>query len=223
MIQTYDDALEAIAKRTYKNKQNINQKDRQRRYSFTDLYGVEFKDAGDVNAPATFYVGISKDMEYLNRFEFKVIIEPFVSYVASGGTQPATVIVKETELTLSGGVITPARHDHDTQAHTHNVASGITLTQVTATQFRMYMDGIDITPYLMAQYGNWINGEGIFPSADIGEDYDILVVGCDFEAQGNTAARKKLTSAGNHKIEITADGPFDARLITYLKYSNMNR
>ena len=223
MIRTYEDALEAVAKRTYKNQQNIDQKDRQRRYSFTDLYGVEFRASGDVNSPATFYVGISKDIEYLNRFEFKIIIEPFMSYVATGGVQPATVTVNKTELTIVGGAINPSEHDHTTVAHTHNMVSGISLTQVTATQFRVYMDGVDITAYLMAQYMPWISGEGIYPSANIGEDYDILIVGCDLEAEGNTATRKKLTSAGNHKIEISADGPFDARLITYLKYSNMNR
>ena len=222
MIQTYEDAIEAVAKRTYRNKQNIDQSDRQRRYSFVDLYGVEYHSTGDDQNPATIYIGISKDMEYINRFEFKLMITPFETYVATGGVQAATVEVKDKSLTTNGSTITPNPHSHGTEPHTHNLVSGKTLTPVTANTFRLYMDGIDLTPYLMAQ-GTWVNGEGVFPSVGIGRDYDILEVGSDMEAEGNTANRAKITSAGNHKIEITANGPFSVTLLNYLKYSNMNR
>ena len=223
MIQTYADALEVVAKRTYKNKQNIDQKDRQRRYSFVDLYGVEYTRQGDGGSPATIYIGISKDMEYLLRFEFKLLIQPFVSTVSTGGVQSATVIVDDTSLTTNGSTITPNPHNHTTQAHSHNVVSGVAMTHTTANDFRVYIDGIDITAYLMAQYGSWISGEGIYPSAEIDKDYDILEVISDLRSAGHYTEANTIAKAGNHKVEITSDSPFQVTLINYLKYSHMNR
>jgi len=222
-MATVFDALETVAKGTYANKVNIDQKDRQRRHNFVDMYGVEFTRQGDGGAPATFYISISPDMVYLERFEFKLLIQPFVTTVSTGGIQSATVVVDDTSLTYNAGVITPNPHKHTTQAHSHNVTSGVAMTHTTANDFKVYIEGVDITAFLAAQYGSWISGEGVYPSIDIGEEYDILEVISDLKAAGRDSDAAKLSCAGYKKVEITSDSPFQVTLVNYLKYSHMNR
>jgi hypothetical protein len=219
---TFDEAIGRVAKRTFQNKENIDQKDRQRRYSFVDMYGIEYTRQGDGGSPATFYIGIPKDMEYMLRYEFKLIVQPFVSTVASEGIQSAVVDVNPTSLSVSGSSVNPNPHDHSTQPHTHSVVAGVSMTHTTANDFLIKIDDIDVTPYLMAQ-GDWIDGEGIFPSAEIGDDFDILEVASDLKAEGRTEDAHKLVCAGNHKVEISSGSPFQVTLVNYLKYSHMNR
>ena len=162
-------------------------------------------------------------MEYLLRFEFKLIIQPFVTTVASNGIQSAEVAVNNTSLSVNNSSITPNPHGHTTQPHTHNVVSGVSMTHTTANDFRVSIDGIDITPYLMAQYGSWIDGEGIYPSAEIDKDYDILEVISDLMSDGHETEARTIAKAGNHRVDITSDSPFQVTLVNYLKYSHMNR
>lgn len=227
MVNTFDEAVGVIAENTFVNKQNIEQKDFQRRHNFVDLYGVEYTRQGDGGAPATFYISISTDMVYLERFEFKLIVQPFVSTVSSNGIQSATVTVNSRSLSANynyGSVtISPNPHNHTTQPHTHNVVSGVSMTHTTASDFRVSIEGVDITAYLMAQYGSWISGEGVYPSIDIGKDYDILEVASDLVAQGRMDDADKLTSSGYKRVEISSDSPFQVTLVNYLKYSHMNR
>lgn len=222
MIISPFEAIERVAARTSKNAKDIAQKNKQRRYSVVDIYGTEFTRLGDLNSPARFYISVSPDMVYYHRFEFKLIISPFTSTV-SGGTQPVTVAVDDTSLSISGGSISPNPHRHTTQSHTHNIVSGITQTPVTANNFRVIVEGIDITPYLAAQYNDWINGEGVWPYLDIGKDYDLLEVASDLMAEGRTDDAKKLMKAGYKAVEISASGPFQVTLVLYLKYNHLNR
>lgn len=222
MRLTTDQALERVAQRVFDNTQNIRQKDRQRRHNVVDLNGVEYTRQGDKSTPATFYISISPDMVYMERFEFKLIVQPFASY--SSGVESATVEVDNTSLSVSGGSITPNPHSHTTQAHTHNLTEGIALSESTAGSFRVSVEGIDITAYLMAQFdGDWIDGEGVYPSLKIGQDYDILEVASDMEAEGNSSDADTLVHPGYKKVQITADAPFQVTLVNYLRYSHMNR
>lgn len=228
MELTYDEALGIVAERAYLNKKNIDQKDTQRRHNFVDMYGVEYTRQGDGGAPATFYISISPDMVYLERFEFKLIIQPFVSTVSSSGIQSTTVTVNNRSLagSISGSTvsISPNPHNHTTAPHTHNVVSGVSMVHTTANDFRVSIEGVDITAELMAQYGgSWINGEGVYPSLTIGEDYDILEVASDLVAQGRESDANKLTSSGYKAVSISSSAPFQVTLVNYLKYSHMNR
>lgn len=222
MILTTQEALVRVAERTVENTKDINQKNRQRRHQVVDMYGVEYTRQGDGGAPATFYVSISPDMVFLERFEFKLIIQPFTSTV-SGGTGSATVTVNNTSLSVANDAITPNPHKHGTQPHTHNLISGISQVHTTATDFRVYIEGVDVTPYLMAQYGSWISGEGVYPSLDIGKDYDVLEVASDLIGEGRSAEANLLTKAGYKRVEITSNAPFQVTLVNYLKYSHLNR
>jgi len=225
-----EEAIQRIAERTVDNTTELRKARFQRRTEFTDLYGIPFSAQGDANSPATFYISISPDLVYYLRFQFKLEIKPFVSTV-SAGTRPASVVVNPTSLAgqVSGQSvnITPNPHGHDTNAHTHEVVSGLTITHTEADDFRMMIQGIDITAYLMEQHdGAWIEGEGLYPNNVIeGEDdfYDILDVATVLHSEGNTADCEKLLAPGFKKVEITSNSPFAATLYLYVKHSNMGR
>lgn len=244
MILTQEEALVRVSERVAENKKRIDQMLRQRRNQVVDMYGVEFTRQGAANAPARFYISISPDMVYLERFEFKLIVQPFVSTVGAvqgtslsvSGTGGGYDIVTPSDLasilngdscsglpddTGSDGTITSGVTPNP---HSHDLERGIFKTTVTANDFRVRVEGIDVTPYLMAQYGGaWLDGEGVYPSLNIGEDYDILEVASDLIGEGRQADADKLLRSGYKAIEISAGGPFSVSLVLYLKYSHLNR
>lgn len=70
---SYDKALSAVAERTVSNHQDISQRKKQRRTGFVDLYGVEsFR---SVTNEADFYYSVSLDVEYFERFQFKLVVD----------------------------------------------------------------------------------------------------------------------------------------------------
>lgn len=238
MIMTEWEAVERVADRVVENTKDIKQKNRQRRHQVVDMYGVEFTRQGANGSPAQFYLSISPDMVYMERFEFKLIIQPFTMYAGSG-TSPATVSinnqsldVRDRSLSVNGSAVSPNPHDHaispnphthTAEPHTHNIAAGISQVPTDADDFSVVIEGIDVTPYLMAQYGRWISGQGVYPSLDIGEDYDILEVASDLMAEGREADADKLVKSGYKSVQITSSKPFQVTLVLYLKYSHMNR
>lgn len=244
MIITEQEAIERVAEQTVRNKERWSQTLKQRRHQVVDMYGVEYTRAGDANNPARFYISISPDMVYLERFEFKLIINPFLS---TGGSMTSAV-----SLTVSGGgsvdCITNQEIDSIVNSgnsgnsgdsgnsgnsgeegsvspnpHAHSIIPGITSIPTTASDFRVRVEGIDVTPYLIAQYGSWIHGQGVYPSLDIGKDYDLLEVASDMVGEGRTAQADAITHPGYKAIEITSGSPFTVTLVNYLKYSHLNR
>lgn len=244
MILTPEEALIRVSERAAENKKRIDHSLKQRRNQVVDMYGVEFTRQGAANAPAKFYISITPDLVYLERFEFKLIVSPFISSVGGiGGTS----------LSASGsggeyGVVTPEDLDDILNSnncsaypddeggegggitgitpnpHTHSLIPGITSIPALANDFRVKVEGIDVTPYLMAQYGGaWLDGEGVYPSLDIGKDYDILEVASDLIGEGRAADADKLVRSGYKAIEITAGSPFSVTLVLYLKMSHLNR
>lgn len=222
MWMTQVEALERVAQSASNSAKLLRQNYTQRRNVPVDLYGIEYYRHGDKNHPATFYISITPDMIYMDRFEFKLIIQPFTTTV-SGGTDAVVVTVDDTSLEVQNDQINPNPHKHTTVAHSHNIVSGITPTPVTATVFGVKVEGIDITPYLAAQYNDWISGEGVWPYLDISKDYDLLQVASDLIAEGRESDAEKLLKAGYKAVEVTADGPFQVTLVLYLKYNHLNR
>ncbi len=255
MILTPEEALIRVSERVAEDKRRWDQSLKQRRHQVVDMYGVEYTRVGDKDSPARFYISISPDLVYLERFEFKLNIQPFLS-TAGSSTSNATVTVNGTTLNGGGGGgesidsdtiddiiaaddctpfvlgagdggggsgITPNPHTHTTQPHKHSIIPGITLIPTTASDFRVSIEGIDVTAYLMAQYGTWINGEGVYPSLDIGEDYDVLEVASDLVGEGEETKANKLVGPGYKMIEISSNEPFQSTLVLYLKYSHLNR
>lgn len=219
---TIDKAINRIAERTFDNTETIRQMKKQRRNQVVDIYGMEFTRQGGPGAPATFYISISPDMIYLERFEFKLIIQPFLT-TTGVSTSSATVTVDDTSLQIENGQISPNPHKHTVTTHTHSTSPGASLTPVSNTAFTVSIEGIDVTPYLMAQYGSWIDGEGVYPSIKIDEDYDILEVASDFIAEDRKDDADALTRAGYKKVEVTGDKLFSVTLVLYCKYSHCLR
>lgn len=222
MILSLGEAIERVSGRVYQNKNFIGESLKQRRNQVVDIYGAEIYRVGDGGSPARFYISVSPDMVYYNRFEFKLIIQPFVSTVG-GGVTSATVRVNDTSLNVNGTSLSPNPHTHSTDAHTHNVNAGVTLVPVVASNFRISVEGIDITSYLAAQHDSWITGEGVFPSIEIEKNYDLLEVASDMEAEGRSVDVQALLKPGYKPIEISASGAFSCTMSLYLKYSHANR
>lgn len=243
-------ALERVAERTNDNIEYRRQAELQRRNQVIDLYGIEHTAQGDSNTPASFYVSVTPDLVYYERFEFKIMISPFAMPVGNSGATNNTVVqVDSTELTvgntsLSSNVsidvdfdnetasatgtitpnphshsITPNPHTHTTQEHNHSLSPGISLFSSSISDFSVWIEGIDISAYLKAQYPDvWIDGDGIYPTVGI-ENYDIL------KAVGymNAWEREIILQPGYKLVEFKATGTFNAKLITYIKASHTNR
>lgn len=215
--------VNALTKRAYEAKMNDQQSGIQRRNQVVDIFGQEHTAQGDTGHPATFYISISPDLISYERFEFKLIIDSFAMPISGGLTTSEVVQVNGTA--LSGSVsnqnvqITPNPHNHTTNAHSHRLVAGVALTPSTIQDARLVIDDIDITEALKNQY-SWINGEGVFPPGmDISKNYDVLsAVGDLFEWQ-----RGAILQPGYKKVELHGTGVFRATLVTYLKYSHVNR
>lgn len=231
---TMEKAIERIAERTVENTEDIRRLNLQRRNPPVDIYGMEFTRQGGPGAPATFYISISPDMVYMERFEFKLIIQPFLT-TSGTSTGSQNITIDETSILPSdyarvegttlyidhNTVIDP--HTHTVSGHSHSQTPGAGLTPVTASDFLISVEGIDVTPYLMAQYGTWINGEGVYPSIKINEDYDLLEVASDFMAEGRTDDAHTITKSGYKQVKITSNSLFSVTLVLYCKYAHANR
>jgi len=227
------DVLYALAERTVENRKQLKTSKTQRRVTFTDLYGVPYTAQGDANHPATFYISISPDFGYYERFAFKLIIFPFSSSVSGMSSSfniaetslSDTAYVADGTSTLYEGV-TPNPHTHSASG-SGGINYGVNNIPTTSTRWRMKIHGVDITYYLMEQHdGEWIDGEGIYPTNRIeGEEdfYDILDVACLMNEEGRTSDVNKLLAPEFKKVEITSDAPFSVTAYLYVKFSNMNR
>lgn len=215
-----------LSEKTLDNTRQLKRDLHQRRNGMEDLYGVCFSANGDAQNPASFYISLSPDYVYLERFSFKFVIKPFTTTI-KGGTDSAVVQVDNTSLSTIGSSISPNPHTHGTQPHTHNVVNGVAFVNTTSSNWRVKIDGIDITPYLIAQHnGAWISGEGIYPTnqlTDVEDFYDILEV-CDvLTDEGRIAERDQILASTFKKVEIVSDAPFGVDAYLYLKYPHSNR
>lgn len=236
-----DEYLNMLSEKTIDNSKQLRKSVNQRRNGMEDLYGVCFSANGDADSPATFYISLSPDYVYLQRFAFKLVIRPFTTTV-KGATASSTVSVDNTSLGLSGYVwgtdakgntvhgyteVTPNPHKHTTQPHTHNIVDGMTFVNTSSTNWRVTIAGVDITPYLVEQQdGAWISGEGIYPNnrlEDIEDFYDILDVASVMTAEGNITNRDKILKSEFKQLKILSDAPFGVDLYLYIKYSTINR
>lgn len=241
---TYEEYMNMLSERVLDNSRQLKRDVHQRRNGMEDLYGVCFTANGDASNPATFYISLSPDYVYLERFAFKFVIKPFTSSVAGvGGGEDMTIgstslsiNVNSTHRVLDGtstlddstsGVITPNPHTHSASGGTGGLNYGIKKINTTSKNWRVRIDGIDITEYLITQHdGSWISGEGIYPNnrlEDIEDFYDILEVCSTLTDEGQSAKRDQILASRFKKIEIVSDAQFAVDAYLYMKYTNLNR
>lgn len=227
---TIEQAIGRIAERTNDNTRELRKSRMQRRSAFTDLYGVPHSAQGDESHPARFYISVSLDLVYFLRFQFKLQVTAYQSSVASNATEtlaadPLVISSTSTGIINRAGV-TP-------NPHTHIVNYGIKNIPTTSETFNVYLDGVNLTPYLIEQQdGDWIAGEGLFPSGateDANDFYDVLdaaslmynegVYGDDEDAEKKIGDSEKLLEPGFKLLEIYSDAKFAVTLHLYVKYS----
>lgn len=225
MRLTLEEALTRIAEKTIDNTNQLKKAVKQRRNGMEDLYGVVYSAYGDSSHAARFYISISPDLVYYERFAFKFIIKPYESTVngLSVDGESGTYIIPGTSTIVC---------DSDAEG---NLNYGVHQIDTLSDNWRVRIDGVDITDYLIEQHdGEWIDMTGetrevVWPSnqLDDREDfYDILDVACMLNAEGTEAsreARDKLLSPRFKKVEIISDAMFSVEAVLYLKYSHSNR
>ena len=167
-LMTYESYMNSLAEKVIDNTRQLKRGVNQRRNGMEDLFGICFSSNGDASTPASFYISLSPDYVYLQRFAFKFVIKPFVTSV-KGGTDSAVVAVNDRSLQTDGRSITPNPHSHGTQPHTHNVIDGVGLVHTTSSTWQILIDGVDITPYLEEQQdaSPLLDGEGVYPNKEL--------------------------------------------------------
>jgi hypothetical protein len=196
---------------------------KQRRQSVMDIFGEPQNAVGDSSNSATFYWSLSPDKDRFMRWEFKLILENFITHVSSeGAITPAELEIEEANLSVSGNNITPNPHKHGItpNPHTHQIVQGITATASQVSNVKFELEGVDITKYLKAQYPIDITSNGVYPSSDLNDRYDIL----EAVDHLDSATRTSLLTAGLKTLKISTDGGLmSAKILTYIKYSQINR
>lgn len=246
---TLDQYLNSIAEKTLDNSRQLKRDIHQRRNGMEDLYGVCFSANGDASHPARFYVSISPDMVYLQRFAFKFVIKPYRSTVSglSGvgsleiGETSLTVNVDEASDVISGtstladtasGSITPNPHNHTASGGVSGLSYGVKEIATTSEDWVVKVSGVNITPYLKEQQNldpsdPLFSGEGIYPSRELTEGvenfYDILDVASVMYAEGEDENAKELIKSEFKTVEIYSNQPFGVDAYVYLKYPHLNR
>ena len=218
----YEKALNVLAKSAHQRKEESNQAQLQRRNQVTDLFGVEHQAMGDAVTPAAFYISISPDLIYFERFQFKLIIRKFAMPLAgNGSTGSIALTTDKTSLTIASDKVTPNPHEHTIPPHNHSLTPGVSLFTSTIQDFRIVIDGIDLTNAFKKQTNEWISGEGVFPkSGDPFASFDVLKALEELYPWQQGV----ILSPGYKKVELfNSGGPFNATLVNYLKYSHVNR
>lgn len=94
-------------------------------------------------------------------------------------------------------------------------------------EFTIKIGGVDLSEYLISQHdGEWIDGEGIYPTDDTEDDtdyYDVLAVATDLYNEDNDTDANKLLKPGFKKVVIESDSSFSAVMYLYCKYSVVGR
>lgn len=220
MIRTYEDAINVLAERTYENRQQLKRQKEQRRVSFVDLYGVPYVAQGDALNPATFYISISPDLIYYERFAFKFVIESFESSVS--GVSGTALSINNTSLEIENDAINPNPHKHTITGGINAVSYGVKKQNTSSDTWAVHIGGVDITDYLMEQHdGDWIEGQGVFPSNGTEDYYDLLDVACMMEAEG--VSTDPILKPEFKPVQIYSDAPFRVTAYLYCKYSHNNR
>jgi hypothetical protein len=243
---------------------------RQRQSPTHDFGGVEFTRQGSASAPANFFVTISRDMQYMYEWTFKLILQDFQA-TSSGGSSSVSLNVSQlpdhnipdhsiadhthAPIAIPGEPhgplnIAQGNHTHAVQTHpalthplqvinpaTHNhtTVQGAVNVPTSPEGLEVFVEGYNITPFLIAQFpptatggfpapiNNW--GTGVYPNVTL----DAFNLRDAAIALGNPA-KDKILSAGYKNIQIKTNpttpgnlGLFNATIVMYCQYSMITR
>lgn len=241
-LMTYESYMNSLAEKVIDNTRQLKRGVNQRRNGMEDLFGICYSAQGDATHAAKFYISISPDYVYLQRFAFKIVVRSYKSSVAGAGG--STLEIGSTELTVPkdeayiidgtstlderSGNVSPNPHTHSAAGEITGLTYGIKEIDTVSSNWRIEIHDIDITDYLKEQQdGNWISGRGVYPThrgLDGVEDfYDILDVASVMYAEGRDDDAWKLIKPEFKDVKIYSDAPFAVDAYLYLKYSNVSR
>ena len=106
---------------------------------------------------------------------------------------------------------------------------GIKYIHTTSDNWTVKIHGVDITDYLIEQQdGDWIDGEGVYPTNQNEEDtdyYDVLQVATLLYngSESDQDDAQKLLKPEFKLMEIESDAPFQVTMYLYCKYSVVGR
>lgn len=197
---TLQGAINLLAERTHDNKKNLSEKDKQRRNQVVDLYGVDLsrnsKPSSLGGEETIFYVSVSSDLVYYERFQFKIYIEDSQANTFS--------LYCRANVETEDGEFEP---------------QNINLTPYLVEQ----QDGEWING---DNGGNaWPNNSDVVDeNADEPPNaYDILDVASVLYAEGKDNIADAILRPGFKKFILKGNGSFFGAMILYLKYSHLNR
>ena len=202
MRLTSQKQLNILAERTYDLKQNLSEKDKQRRNQVVDLYGVDISRDSNSRNEAVMYVSVSFDLIYYMRFQFKVYIE----------TDSAT----QFQILVRSKV-----YNEDTEKYQ---LKNIDITPyLIAQQDGEWIDGErkDSAGYTLAWPSNGLPEDEDSDSPP--NAYDVLEVIDMMRAEGKEYEAQALERAEYKPFIIKANAPFFAAMSLYLKYSHVGR
>lgn len=117
-------AVNRIAERTYESRRLWGQSLRQRRTEFTDVYGIPYTSEIESNKQFIYRIMISPDLEYYERFQFKLHVE------AEGSINPDKFTLEMT----------------DTETYDDNDYEWVDLTDYLEEQQNEWVDGSGYFP-----------------------------------------------------------------------------
>ena len=187
-------AINKIAERAYENRKFWGQSLRQRRTEYTDVYGIPYRSEIQSNKSFTYHVMISPDMEYYERFQFKLYVET--------ETEGASINSDLFKFEMT-----------DTESYNEDTSDYIwtDLSPYLSIQQDEWPDGSGYFP--SEEIGD----------ADSFDFYDILDACGLLVAEGREAEKTRLLKPGNKLIRISSPTKCDVTLNLILKYSTINR
>lgn len=176
------DGINRTGERSAVNGRLLGRVQLQRQNQVVDNYGIEYTSHGSATANAYFLIPVSPDMIFIERFQFRLILEP--TRVAIGNLQAlssATVAVNHTELTVTplastttgltalaltrdeAGLvegITPPTHNHTIPGHNHTI-NPASHNHTTQPHTHAIETGVTDVPIQADTFGITIDGHDI--------------------------------------------------------------
>ena len=108
MIISLEKALNIVGERSADSYRQLKQARRQRRTEYTDIYGVPFEsETDDEPKLSEFHLSISPDLEYWERFQFKLRVVDAATSFNENEFTIKIIEISEDEQELSSGDLSP--------------------------------------------------------------------------------------------------------------------
>lgn len=197
-------AINRIAERTYDNRQLLGQTLRQRRTEYTDVYGIPYRSELESDKTFEYHILISPDLEYYERFQFKLSVD------AQGSIDPDRFTLKMTDTRT---------YDEDTGKY-----KWVDLSPYLAEQQDEWVDGSGYFPSEPIGDNDTSDFYDILDACGLIELEDEQTEQSEgIEIPDSERRKTMLLEPGNKLIQIKSPTKCDVVLNLVLKYSTINR